>query len=271
MTIFRTIFLPQLGITHSPSPARSARPTPSSVPAKGQRVQYTVYLKLAPTLSPVLANTSKASTSHWRNDWPEMVFLNFLGAQESIPRHWFRQLCSLAGRYDNPIPTRFLSPLIVLKSQHNSSIPAMGARNQVGIGLSYRPASLCSLATQLQTRFLESIPRPIAGLKFPTLVALSERWRLEAITTTAKKTWFSFQAKGIVRTSHFTFSAWVSSATAYSATAANVSSCVQMHHPSDERLWEGTQLRVQDRQDFTRLLPINLLRNGILSEDIWFL
>jgi hypothetical protein len=45
----------------------------------------------------------------------------------------------------------------------------MGARNQVGIGLSYRPASLCSLATQFQTRFLESIPRPTAGLKIPTL------------------------------------------------------------------------------------------------------
>ncbi len=46
--------------------------------------------------------------------------------------------------------------------------PAMGARNQVGIGLSYWPASLGSLATQFQTRFLESIPRPIAGLKFST-------------------------------------------------------------------------------------------------------
>jgi len=33
----------------------------------------------------------------------------------------------------------------------------MGARNQVGIGLSYRPASLCSLATLSQTRFLESV------------------------------------------------------------------------------------------------------------------
>jgi hypothetical protein len=46
----------------------------------------------------------------------------------------------------------------------------MGARNQVGIGLSYRAASLCSLATLFQTRFLESIPRPIAGLKIQTLV-----------------------------------------------------------------------------------------------------
>ncbi len=44
--------------------------------------------------------------------------------------------------------------------------PAMGAKNQVGIGLSYRPASLCSLATQFQTRFLESIPHPIAALSF---------------------------------------------------------------------------------------------------------
>ncbi len=31
----------------------------------------------------------------------------------------------------------------------------MGDRNQVGIGLSYRPASLCSLATQCQTRWLK--------------------------------------------------------------------------------------------------------------------
>ncbi len=43
--------------------------------------------------------------------------------------------------------------------------PAMEDRNQVGIGLSYRPASLSSLATQFQTRFLESIPCPIGGLK----------------------------------------------------------------------------------------------------------
>jgi hypothetical protein len=50
--------------------------------------------------------------------------------------------------------------------------PAMGARNQVGIGLSYRPASLCSMASQFQTRFLESIPRPIAGLKIPTLIVM---------------------------------------------------------------------------------------------------
>jgi hypothetical protein len=53
----------------------------------------------------------------------------------------------------------------------------MGARNQVGIGLSYRPASLCSLATQFQTRFLESISRPIAGLKISTLNDAREKYR----------------------------------------------------------------------------------------------
>jgi hypothetical protein len=42
----------------------------------------------------------------------------------------------------------------------------MGTRNQVDKGLSYRSASLCSLATQFQSRFLESIPRPIADLSF---------------------------------------------------------------------------------------------------------
>ncbi len=50
-----------------------------------------------------------------------------------------------------------------------SVTPARGTRNQVGIGLLFRPASLCSLTAQFQTRFLESIPRPIAGIKFPTL------------------------------------------------------------------------------------------------------
>jgi hypothetical protein len=49
-----------------------------------------------------------------------------------------------------------------------SLCPSMGARNQVGIGLSYRPASLRSLATQFQNRFLESIPFAIAGLKIQT-------------------------------------------------------------------------------------------------------
>ena len=48
--------------------------------------------------------------------------------------------------------------------------PAMGARNQVGIGLSYWHASLCSFATRFQTLFLESIPRSIEGLRISTLL-----------------------------------------------------------------------------------------------------
>ena len=97
------------------------------------------------------------------------------------PRNRFQgmnsaSLCSRAGEYYNPILTRFLAPIDCLQ------IPAlmssvgnhMGAKNQVGIGLSYQPASLCSLATQFQTRFLEPIPRPIAGLKFSTLFPLAE-------------------------------------------------------------------------------------------------
>jgi hypothetical protein len=46
----------------------------------------------------------------------------------------------------------------VYESSVGNFSPAMGARNQVGIGLSYRPAGLCTLDTQ----FLESIPRPLA-------------------------------------------------------------------------------------------------------------
>ncbi len=47
----------------------------------------------------------------------EPVFLNVYEAQESIPGNEFRQhmYCSLAGRYDNPIPTRFLALIDYLK------------------------------------------------------------------------------------------------------------------------------------------------------------
>ncbi len=59
-----------------------------------------------------------------------------------------------------------------LSNNSATNISRLGTfKFRVGIGLSYRPASLyciCSLATQFQTGFQESIPRPIAGLKFPT-------------------------------------------------------------------------------------------------------
>jgi hypothetical protein len=48
-----------------------------------------------------------ASSSHIR---AESVFLNVYGAPELIPRNKFRHpICSLAGRYDNPVPPRFLA------------------------------------------------------------------------------------------------------------------------------------------------------------------
>jgi hypothetical protein len=63
----------------------------------------------------------------------------------------------------------------------------MGARNKVGIGLSYRPASLWSLATQFQTRFLVLIFRSIAGLKFSTqTLLLTCRAYLEDVETYPK-------------------------------------------------------------------------------------
>jgi hypothetical protein len=47
----------------------------------------------------------------------EPVFLNVYGAPESIQGMNFASLCSLAGRYDNPIPPRFLAPIDFLKFQ----------------------------------------------------------------------------------------------------------------------------------------------------------
>jgi hypothetical protein len=56
-------------------------------------------------------------------------------------------------------------------------VPLFGLEiKKVGIGLSYRPASLCSLATQFHNRFPESIPRPIAGLKGAQAWDIRERF-----------------------------------------------------------------------------------------------
>jgi hypothetical protein len=93
-----------------------------------------------------------------------------IDSKESIPTAYVSwQAGTITLSFPVPSPYR----LFKKNSKVDNLSPAMGARNQVGIGLSYRPASLCSLATQFQTLFLESVPRPIAGLKFPTL-----RWGL---------------------------------------------------------------------------------------------
>jgi hypothetical protein len=56
---------------------------------------------------------------------PEPVFLNF-----KEPGNWFQgidsaSLCSLAGRYDKPIPTRFLAPIDCSKIQEQRAERAL--------------------------------------------------------------------------------------------------------------------------------------------------
>jgi hypothetical protein len=65
----------------------------------------------------VIVNNGSALAGKFCAGSPKPVFLNVYGAQESIPRNEFRQasLCSLAGRYDNPIPTRYLAPIDCLR------------------------------------------------------------------------------------------------------------------------------------------------------------
>jgi hypothetical protein len=47
--------------------------------------------------------------------YSEPVFLNVYGAPELIPRNNSASLCSLAGRYDDPIPPQFTAPIDFLK------------------------------------------------------------------------------------------------------------------------------------------------------------
>ncbi len=51
----------------------------------------------------------------WLRAPPEPEFLNVYGAQELISRNQFCSLCSPAGQYDNPFPTRFLASIECLK------------------------------------------------------------------------------------------------------------------------------------------------------------
>jgi hypothetical protein len=99
-------------------------------------------------------NNCPALWDRARNDWVTIKF--------SIPLIGGTHICRM-------------SPPVSVTVGNFSPAMGPGGRNQVGIGLSYRPASLwvCSLATQFQTRFLESIPRPIAGLKSFRLIARS--------------------------------------------------------------------------------------------------
>jgi hypothetical protein len=73
----------------------------------------------------------------------EPVFLNVYGAQESIPIYEFRQptVCSLAGRYDNPIPTRCLTPIDCLK------IPALNVQDMSASGFDLK--GLCQAIKKL--------------------------------------------------------------------------------------------------------------------------
>ncbi len=73
----------------------------------------------------------------------------FWGAHELIPRNRFRQLCRLAGRYDNPFPTQFLYPHRLFKtsstvhkcSRYYTLVPRAFLNILGGLGTEYRVGS----------------------------------------------------------------------------------------------------------------------------------
>jgi hypothetical protein len=48
--------------------------------------------------------------------YTELVFLNLYGARNRCQGINSASLCSMAGRYDNPIPTRCIAPIDFLKN-----------------------------------------------------------------------------------------------------------------------------------------------------------
>ena len=76
--------------------------------------------------------------------FPGPEFSNIQGAQESIPRNHSASLCSLAGRYGNPIPTLFLAPIDCLKIPALNSSGGLGGGGSSGVCLGkdyFRPTN----------------------------------------------------------------------------------------------------------------------------------
>ncbi len=84
-----------------------------------------------------LLKTEKISTDRFQTKWWEILALDTLRLLPAIgpvsfpiffsskkAQNWFQgiksaSLCSLTGRYDNPIPTRFPAPIECIKLQHS--------------------------------------------------------------------------------------------------------------------------------------------------------
>ncbi len=94
---------------------------------------------------------------------PELVFLNVYGVQEWLQGINSASLCSLAGRYYNPIPPRFLALIDSLK------IPPVflnvyGAQEWLQ---GMNSASLCSLAGRYDNPIPARFLALIDSLKIP--------------------------------------------------------------------------------------------------------
>jgi hypothetical protein len=59
----------------------------------------------------------------WPHPYSEPVFLTFMEPRNRFQGINSTSLCSLPGRYDNPIPTRFLAPIDCLKIPAQSHSP----------------------------------------------------------------------------------------------------------------------------------------------------
>ncbi len=81
---------------------------------------------------------SPASITSISNHVPEPIFLNVYGAPNWYQGMNSASLCSLAGRYDNPIPPRFLAPIDFLK------ISALVTKHFFFASVTLRPLKHCS-------------------------------------------------------------------------------------------------------------------------------
>ncbi len=91
------------------------------------------------------------------------------------PRNWFQgmnfaSLCSLAGRYDDPIPPQFLAPIDFLKIPERVFLNLYGGQESMPICQGINSASLCSLAGRYDNPIPTRCLAPIDFLKIPALL-----------------------------------------------------------------------------------------------------
>jgi len=116
-----------------------------------------------------------------KDNCTEPEFLTFKEPKNRFQGTNSARLCSLAGRYDNPIPTRFLAPIECLKipAQYNTSRTRLGSKKQY-IPARCHPWCFINFSLSNCCPFSPCILLPNVYIKFSFLI--KKFWKFSSLT-----------------------------------------------------------------------------------------